>query len=166
MMSEQIHIIKRKMFDQGYKLTPQRAAIIRVLLDHSDIPISAEDIFMIFKGKLHKMGFATVYRTLELFCEMNIIQKVNVEAGMARYTMSNIQNDSYSHEYLICTACGRKKEVKADWMGPLEKRIESELGFTITDYQLDIMGLFTTCSGKGCIKKKVSTPSRLSVPSL
>ncbi|MGF7045572.1 Fur family ferric uptake transcriptional regulator [Paenibacillus sp. DS2015] len=166
MMSEKIHKIKRKMFDKGYKLTPQRAAIIRVLLDHSDHPISAEDIFMIVKRQLHSLGFATVYRTLELFCEMNIIHKMNSDEGLARYKVSMIQNESSSHEQLICTACGRKKEVKADWVEPLEKRIERELGFTITDYQLDIMGIFTTCSGKGCMKRKGSTPSRLSVPSL
>lgn len=165
MMSEQIHKIKRKLFDQGYKLTPQRAAIIRILLDHSENEISAEEIFMLVKGKSSRMGFATVYRTLELFCEMNIIHKVNVEEGTTRYQVSIIQNDSYSHEQLICTACGRKKVVKADWVEPLEKRIESELGFTITDYRLDIMGRFGSCSGKGCNKKKGSTASRLSVPS-
>lgn len=62
-MEARIDKIKQQLQSQGYKLTPQREATLRVLLENEEDHLSAEDVFMLVKEKAPEIGLATVYRT-------------------------------------------------------------------------------------------------------
>lgn len=146
-MESKIDKIKQQLQSQEYKLTPQREATVRVLLENEDDHLSAEDVFMLVKDKAPEIGLATVYRTLELLSELHIVEKLNFGDGVARYDLRNDSNHHH-HHHLICVQCGSMDEIKDDWLGPLEERLEREFNFKVIDHRLDFQGICQRCQKK------------------
>lgn len=146
-MESRIEKIKQQLQSQGYKLTPQREATVRVLLENEEDHLSAEDVFMLVKDKAPEIGLATVYRTLELLSELHVVEKLNFGDGVARYDLRT-DNNKHHHHHLICVQCGAMDEIKEDWLGPLEERLELEYGFTVIDHRLDFQGICRRCRDK------------------
>lgn len=146
-MESKIDKIKQQLQSQEYKLTPQREATVRVLLENEDDHLSAEDVFMLVKDKAPEIGLATVYRTLELLSELHIVEKLNFGDGVARYDLRNDSNHHH-HHHLICVQCGSMDEIKDDWLGPLEERLEREFNFRVIDHRLDFQGICYRCQKK------------------
>ena len=65
-MENRIDRIKKQLHSSSYKLTPQREATVRVLLEHEEDHLSAEDVYLLVKEKSPEIGLATVYRTLRI----------------------------------------------------------------------------------------------------
>jgi Fur family ferric uptake transcriptional regulator len=143
-MEARIEKIKQKLQDQGYKLTPQREATARVLLENEEDHLSAEEVFMLVKDKAPEIGLATVYRTLELLSEMHVVEKINFGDGVARYDLRT-DNNKHHHHHLICVKCGSMSEIMEDWLGPLEERLEKDYRFTVLDHRLDFQGICAKC---------------------
>jgi len=144
--------INRQLTMKNCKLTRQREATVRVLLENEKDHLSAEEVFMLVKDKYPDIGLATVYRTLELLSELQIVQKMNFGDGMARYDLRD-ENHEHMHHHLICNDCGSLKEIHDDWLVDLEARLEREYGFKVTDHRLDFMGVYQGCTKKECKKK-------------
>lgn len=155
-MEARIEKIKQKLQSQGYKLTPQREATVRVLLENEEDHLSAEDVFMLVRDKAPEIGLATVYRTLELLTEMHVVEKINFGDGVARYDLRT-DNNKHHHHHLICVKCGSMTEILEDWLGPLEERLEREYRFTVLDHRLDFQGI--------CAKCQVDKPTEVSTDS-
>lgn len=148
-IAEQLDKINSQLAARGYKLTSQRDATLQVLLEHEKDHMSAEEIFMLVRKKNPRIGIATVYRVLELFCELHIIEKMNFGDGVARYDLRSDDHE-HMHHHLICKECGEVREIKEDWLHMLEKRLEKEFGFTVIDHRLDFIGSFQDCDKKEC----------------
>lgn len=146
-MEARIDKVKQQLQSQGYKLTPQREATVRVLLENEEDHLSAEDVFMLVKDKAPEIGLATVYRTLELLSEMHIVEKMNFGDGVARYDLRTDSN-KHHHHHLICVQCGTMSEILEDWLTPLEERLEREYGFAVLDHRLDFQGICAKCQAK------------------
>lgn len=147
-MEAKIEKIKQQLQSQGYKLTPQREATLRVLLENEEDHLSAEDVFMLVKDKAPEIGLATVYRTLELLSDMHVLEKMNFGDGVARYDLRN-DSSHHHHHHLICVQCGAVDEIMEDWLGPLEERLEQQFHFSVLDHRLDFQGICYRCNGKG-----------------
>lgn len=147
-MEARIEKIKQQLQSEGYKLTPQREATVRVLLENEEDHLSAEDVFMLVKDKAPEIGLATVYRTLELLSELHVLEKMNFGDGVARY---DLRNDSthHHHHHLICVQCGAVDEIMEDWLGELEERLDAEFHFQVLDHRLDFQGICHRCNGRG-----------------
>ena len=59
-----------------YKLTPQREKIVEILVENDEQHLSAEELYFILKEKTPDIGIATVYRTLDIFYELKILEKI------------------------------------------------------------------------------------------
>ncbi len=143
-MEERIEKIKQQLQSQAYKLTPQREATVRVLLENEQDHLSAEDVYMLVKTKAPEIGLATVYRTLELLSELNVVEKMNFGDGVARYDLRRDGNHHH-HHHLICVQCGNVEEIMEDWLLPLEEKLEKEFQFTVIDHRLDFQGICKNC---------------------
>lgn len=143
-MESRIESIKGQLQSKGYKLTPQREATVRVLLENEEDHLSAEDVFMLVKEKAPEIGLATVYRTLELLSEMSVVEKMNFGDGVARYDLRT-DSSKHHHHHLICVQCGSMEEIKDDWLLPLEERLEKEFQFFVSDHRLDFQGVCRHC---------------------
>lgn len=146
-MKSRIEKIKQQLQSQGYKLTPQREATLRVLLENEEDHLSAEDVFMLVKDKAPEIGLATVYRTLELLSELHVLEKMNFGDGVARYDLRN-DNTHHHHHHMICIQCGSVNEILDDWLAPLEEQIEREYQFRVIDHRLDFQGICRNCRDK------------------
>lgn len=143
-METRIEKIKQQLQTRGYKLTSQREATVRVLLENEADHLSAEDVFMLVKDKAPEIGLATVYRTLELLSDLHVVEKMNFGDGVARYDLRN-ESTHHHHHHLICVQCGSVEEIMDDWLGPLEERLEKEYNFKVLDHRLDFQGLCRKC---------------------
>ncbi|QWU18478.1 Fur family transcriptional regulator, ferric uptake regulator [Paenibacillus sophorae] len=146
-MEDKIDKIKQQLQSQGYKLTPQREATVRVLLENEEDHLSAEDVFMLVKEKAPEIGLATVYRTLELLSELHIVEKINFGDGVARYDLRT-DTSKHHHHHMICVQCGSMDEIREDWLGSLEEKLEKEFNFAVIDHRLDFHGICYRCREK------------------
>jgi Fur family ferric uptake transcriptional regulator len=146
-MEARIEKIKQQLQSQGYKLTPQREATLRVLLENEEDHLSAEEVFMLVKDKAPEIGLATVYRTLELLSELHVLEKMNFGDGVARYDLRNDSN-RHHHHHLICVQCGAVDEIMEDWLGALEEKLLQEYNFQVLDHRLDFQGICYRCKTK------------------
>lgn len=145
----EVEKIKRSLMESGYKLTTQREIIVKVLLENEQDHLSAEDVYMLVKEKFPEIGLATVYRTLELLAELQIVAKMNFGDGVARFDLRG-QDHEHMHHHLICERCGALEEIKDDWLIDLEEKLEQEYGFKVVDHRLDFIGLYQNCPNPRC----------------
>lgn len=136
--------LKELLREKGYKLTPQRRAILDIIINNQGEHLSTEEIYDKVRCDCPDIGLATVYRTLQLLSDINVLSKMNLDDGLTRYEM-NIDEDAHHHHHLICTQCSKIEEVIGDLLEPLEERIESEYGFKIQNHKLKFFGLCKTC---------------------
>lgn len=138
-------LIKKKLHEAGFKLTPQRELTVEVLLEKEKDHLSAEEIYMLVKSKNTGIGLATVYRTLEILTELEIINKLTFQDGIARYDL-NMSDEKHQHHHLLCLKCGKIEEVKNDMLLEIEIEIEKEYQFTVKDHRLTFHGICKNCS--------------------
>ena len=143
-MDPKLDFIKKQLYAANYKLTPQREATVRVLLENEQDHLSAEDIFLMVKEKAPDIGLATVYRTLELLLELKIVDKINFGDGVYRYDLRK-DCDVHFHHHLVCMNCGSVHEIEDDLLLDVEKIVESDYDFKIKDHRLTFYGICSKC---------------------
>lgn len=142
--NEKINQLKDNLKDKGYKLTPQRRAILSSIMKSEDRHLTAEEIYELVKQDCPEIGLATVYRTVQLFEEMDIIIKLDLDDGCSRYELVN-ENEGHRHHHLICNKCGKVIEVEGDLLEELEAEIENTYKFKILDHSLKFYGVCNEC---------------------
>ncbi|MFD2630751.1 Fur family transcriptional regulator [Oceanobacillus kapialis] len=143
-MEHRIDQIKEQLHAQSYKLTPQREATVRVLLEREEDHLSAEDIYLLVKEKAPEIGLATVYRTLELLSELKIVDKINFGDGVSRYDLRK-EGAEHFHHHLVCIECGSVEEIENDLLGDVEKIVQRDWGFQVKDHRLTFHGICKKC---------------------
>lgn len=136
--------LKARLKEKGYKLTTQRKAIIHVFLKNQSSHLSPEEIYDNVRNDYPDIGLATVYRTLQLLEQLDIVYKVNFDDGCSRYEL-NLDSGDHQHHHLICIKCGKVKEVKLDLLESLETQIEEEGEFRVVDHNVKFFGYCKDC---------------------
>lgn len=139
--------IKAVLQENGYKLTNQRKAILRAIIENHEEHLNVDEIFNIVRVSNPEIGIATVYRTLLLFEELKLVYKLNFDDGCSRFELSD-GKDAHHHHHLICLACGKVTEVQLDLLEALEEEIEREGQFTIVDHNVKFYGYCLDCKNK------------------
>ncbi|GGI39910.1 Fur family transcriptional regulator [Mammaliicoccus stepanovicii] len=143
-MEERIQRVKEQLHKASYKLTPQREATVRVLLENESDHLSAEDVYLKVKDKAPEIGLATVYRTLELLAELKVVDKINFGDGVARFDLRK-EGAKHFHHHMVCMECGTVDEIEEDLLDDVEKRVEREFNFKILDHRLTFHGICHRC---------------------
>ncbi|MBY6051335.1 ferric iron uptake transcriptional regulator [Cytobacillus firmus] len=146
-MESRIERIKKQLHSSSYKLTPQREATVRVLLEHEEDHLSAEDVYLLVKEKSPEIGLATVYRTLELLTELKIVDKINFGDGVSRYDLRQ-EGAAHFHHHLVCIECGAVDEIQEDLLEDVEEVVERRWNFKIKDHRLTFHGICYRCQDK------------------
>ncbi len=143
-MNRKIDLLKQKLQDTGFKITPQRRAIIEVLLKNDSKHLSSEEIYDLVKDICPEIGIATVYRSMQVLDEVGVISKLNLDDGCIRYEI-NLNENSHHHHHLICKKCSRIIEVEEDLLEEIESSIEKMYGFKVLDHDVKFYGLCKNC---------------------
>lgn len=147
MMENRIERIKKQLHSSSYKLTPQREATVRVLLENEEDHLSAEDVYLLVKEKSPEIGLATVYRTLELLTELKVVDKINFGDGVSRYDLRK-EGAAHFHHHLVCIECGAVAEIEEDLLEDVEHVVERDWNFKIKDHRLTFHGICAKCQAK------------------
>lgn len=144
-MDNQILDLKETLKGKGYKHTPQRKVILDVIEQQKGRHLSSEEIYDLVRKTHPEIGLATIYRTLLLFDNMGIVQKIDLDDGFSRYELNRHTSD-HKHHHLICTVCGSVFEVEEDLLESLEQQILKEHGFVVKDHRVKLYGNCSKCS--------------------
>lgn len=139
-------ILKEKLKETGFKITPQRRAIVDILLKNKSEHLSSEEIYDLVRVDCPEIGLATVYRTMQLLDEIGVTSKLNLDDGCIRYELSLDREDCHNHHHLICKSCGKIMEVHEDLLDNIEKEIQELYKFKILDHDVKFYGLCDACS--------------------
>lgn len=129
---------------KDYKITNQRKTIIQEFLTERETHLSAEDVFHAVKKEHPEIGLATVYRTLDLLADLEIIHKIDFGDGRARYEIGGEEN--HLHHHLICLTCGQVTEFNDDLLENLEEIVRQQNGFKVLDHQVKFYGICGVCN--------------------
>ena len=128
--------IEKRCLDKGLRMTEQRRVIARVLEDSIDHP-DVETVYQRASAVDKRIGLATVYRTLRLFEEANILERHDFGDGRARYE----EMPDEHHDHLIDVQSGRVIEFTSPEIEALQRKCAAELGYRIVDHRLEIYGV-------------------------
>ena len=124
---------------QGRRVTPQRRAIIRVLLEDSAHP-TAEQVFTRVRGIMPDLSHATVYNTLHELVEMGALLELDLGLGERRYDLNTAD-----HAHLVCLGCGHVEDVPYD-SEMLTLSPEHSHGFQVVDCNAVFRGYCPACA--------------------
>lgn len=127
--------------ERGYKVTPQRLAVYEALADETWHP-NAEMLFNKLQPKFPAMSFATVYKTVEILHDINVIQILNTGEDSYRYDA-----DISEHYHLRCLKCGEIADamVGVEAGRELTQEVEKQSGYAISGRQFYFFGLCPKC---------------------
>lgn len=121
------------------KITLARKIILEMLLKENNC-LSAEDLHNECIKEDSNINISTVYRTLELFEEKELVDKVNLGNGKYSYSFKH-----GSHKHILeCSLCHKEIEVDCP-MKQIEEILKNKTGFTMTEHQLYIKGVCDKC---------------------
>lgn len=144
---EEMEKLKQQLKVEGYKLTPQRRAVLDAIISNEGKHLSTEEIYDIVKAECPEIGLATVYRTLQLLEKMDVVYKMNFDDGCNRYELAHNDED-HQHHHLVCVSCGSVEEVEDDLLDSIEEKIEGKYSFKITNHNVKFFGYCTKCQDK------------------
>jgi Fur family ferric uptake transcriptional regulator len=121
---------------KGLKMTEQRRVISRVLSEATDHP----DLEQVYRRAAEidpKISIATVYRTMKLFEEANVIERLDFGDGRARFE----ENREEHHHHLIDLETGEVIEFANAEIEELKEKIARELGYQLIGHRLELYGV-------------------------
>lgn len=137
--------LERRLRSRGYRMTPQREVVYRVLTEHEGKPLSPEDIHQLAGKRLRALGLTTIYRSLELFCELGLAKQVHLH-GDAHYYEANTGKH---HHHMICLSCGSVEVLEACLIDELKEMVRDDSDFMVTDHCMSLFGYCPGCLSVG-----------------
>ena len=128
--------LEQLCIDKGLKMTEQRRIIARVLSDSADHP----DVDAVYRRASEldpKISIATVYRTVRLFQEANILARHDFGDGRARFE----EMPSDHHDHLIDLQTGRVIEFRNEEIEKLQRDVAARLGYRLVDHRLELFAV-------------------------
>ncbi|MEZ5668429.1 MAG: Fur family transcriptional regulator [Alphaproteobacteria bacterium] len=128
--------IERLAAAKGLKMTEQRRVIARVLSESEDHP----DVAMVHQRATAidpRISMATVYRTVRLFEEANLLDKHDFGDGRSRYEEASDDH----HDHLIDVESGEVIEFRDETIETLQRKIADKLGYELVDHRLELFGV-------------------------
>src|SRR5581483_11666812 len=133
----QTHISKHHL-----KVTKERSSVLRAFME-SERHVTAEELYREMKKKGSSIGLATIYRTLNLFCECGLAEQRQFGDGQARYELTYNANH---HDHLLYTQCNRFIEFENLDIEKLQEKVAKKNNFTVYTHKLELYGLCSDCS--------------------
>jgi Fur family ferric uptake transcriptional regulator len=115
----------------GLKVTLPRVKILQIL-EHSDLHMTAEDIYRSLRDAEEDVGIATVYRVLAQFESARLVIRHNFDNGPAVYELDRGDH----HDHMVCSVTGTVIEFQDSEIEAIQKRIAEEHGYDLVDHNL------------------------------
>ena len=124
----------------GCRLTVPRRTVAGLVAARAGHFTAAELVDDARRGRMD-IGRATIFRTLDLFASLDLVERVDLPAGKHAY----VACEPAHHHHAICTHCGRSLDVSDHGLGEVLGEIGRRSGFRTTAHRLEIFGLCAAC---------------------
>lgn len=134
---------KKILKESGLKYTRQREIVLNILY-HSDTHFTPESLYMEIKRKEPNLnvGIATVYRTLNLLEDSQMVTSLSFGAAGKKFELANKSH----HDHLICKNCGKIVEFENSIVERQQALIAKEHKFKLTGHLMQLYGICDTCA--------------------
>ena len=134
----------KELSTSGLKKTKHRTEILEIL-DKSNQPIPAEQVFLNMKEDGATINLSTVYRTLETLADRGLATKVKISGdNRALYELNRMVHK----HYLICLECKKMKAIESCPLEGYEQSLAEQTDYLISGHRLDIYGYCPKCREK------------------
>ena len=136
---------KKLLKSSNLKYTKQRELILQIIYDNHG-HFTPEDIYNLIKMSYPKVkiGIATVYRTLTLLEEAEIVSSISFGSQGKKYEFGLKAH----HDHLVCTECGGIEEFFDEIIEKQQEEIAKKFNFKMTNHIMKITGICSTCQAK------------------
>jgi Fur family ferric uptake transcriptional regulator len=128
--------IEKKCLEIGMKMTEQRRIIARVLSEACDHP-DVEEVYRRASLEDSKISLATVYRTVRLFEEANLLKRHDFGDGRARYESIT----EHCHHHLLDMRSGQVIEFHSEELEELQRKIARDCGYELVGHKVELYGI-------------------------
>jgi len=128
----------------GHRKTRERFAILEEVYSRDD-HFDADTLYMGMKSKNFRVSRATVYNTLDLLVNCNLVTKHLFNSGNAVYERAF---GFYQHDHLVCKECGKITEFCDPRIHNINRKVAELMHFQVTEHKLTLYGLCANCVNK------------------
>jgi Fur family peroxide stress response transcriptional regulator len=155
--SARLSILIEKLKKHGYRMTPQRMAILKVFTESTAHP-TVEQVYDQVHPDFPMTSLATVYKTVSLLKEENEILELAFGNASSRYDGAK----PYPHPHLICIQCQNMIDTEIQLFEEIPGELSQKYGFQIITQRVDFYGVCPECQKKqGADRLQKSTISSL-----
>jgi len=140
MVQDSIRILQA----QGYKATKPRKLVLEVL-EETDKPLSPYDIQGILRARGKHLNHVTIYRILNLFCNLNLAHKMLSSGGFVKCSLDAVAG---CHRFMVCQQCGIIQEFADKGLCQDENEFAQNLGFHTEHHLSEFSGICSRCYKK------------------
>jgi Fur family peroxide stress response transcriptional regulator len=135
-------VIIQALRSKGYKATPQRIAVCRTALNTKEHP-NVEKVYNEVKKTYPTVSLATVYKTLHILKENQLIQELNMPQGETRF-----DPNTTPHVNLVCKKCGKIQDFSHIDLKTHITNVIADTKFCADTVRVDVYGLCERCAKK------------------
>ncbi len=134
-------VFLKQLRQRGFRLTPQREMVLEVMHQVEGLA-TAEEIHDRVQALSSCVDISTIYRTLELLQEFQLVAIIDLGDGQRRYELLGVHGP---HAHLLCRSCGKLTGVEQEEIQPLSDHLREGHGFEVDSGSLIIPGLCREC---------------------
>jgi Fur family ferric uptake transcriptional regulator len=138
---------EKVLHNAGYKMTAQRLAVLEAMQKKKDVHPCTEEIFEEVEKSYPGIGLSTVYRTLQLFTKLGLVQHLLLDDGCTRFQLID-PREKHRHHHLVCEICGKVSDMRGVMLEELEETILKENGFTVKDHDVRFTRICKKCAAE------------------
>jgi len=141
------------------RITPARRVLLQFILDNKSKHLSLKDFHNFMARTLPGVDRSSIYRNLEAFKKLDIIQELNLPTIGKRF---QYVFDRKVHHYFICKVCGKLNRGNEELFKKIESALKDIHGFSKANISVTFYGYCFKCSNESTNKNVfVVSPSRL-----
>jgi Fe2+ or Zn2+ uptake regulation protein len=129
--------------EAGYRLTEPRRAVAELVAAREG-HFTANDILEDARARDKGIGRATVFRALDLFTELEVLERIDLPSGEHAYVACEPQH----HHHIVCEGCGAVTDVADLGLGAAIEEIQRRTGWLVASPRLELYGRCPACQAR------------------
>jgi Fur family ferric uptake transcriptional regulator len=133
--------LAEQLAEAGYKVTGPRLAVLKAATAHAGA-FSVQEIEQWLTARGESPGIASIFRTVRLLCDLNLLQRIHGLDDCHRYSLGA----GHGH-HLVCTRCGAMERFDNCGVQSLIQGLEQSTGYQVSGHLVELFGLCPRCRG-------------------